>query len=83
MLDMNNYSCEICGAYITTPRIFELLSYEKAPEINVSSMSTNAPIYQQQQAKHKTIVVCDKCLNALNIRRSGLDNMNFSNSWMQ
>jgi len=78
MLDMNNYSCEICGVYIATPRIFELMSYEKAPEISMSSMSTNGPIYQQQ-AKHKTIVVCDKCLNALNLRRSRMDNINFSN----
>ena len=78
MLGMNNYSCEICGAYTATPRIFELMSYEKAPEINMSSMSTNGQIYQQQ-AKHKTIVVCDKCLNALYMRKYRMDNSNFSN----
>ena len=79
MLSMNNYSCEICGAYIVTPRIFELMSYEKAPEITMGSMSTNGQIYQQQ-AKHKTIVVCDTCLNALNLRRSKMDNLSFSNA---
>ena len=76
---MNNYgNCEICGAYTATPRIFELMSYEKAPEINMNSMSTNGQIYQQQ-SKHKTIVVCDKCLNALYMRRNRMDNSNFSN----
>lgn len=79
MLDMNNYNCEICGVYIATPRIFELMSYEKAPDILMSSMSTNGLIYQNQP-KHKTIVVCDKCLNALNMmRRNKINNSNFSN----
>ena len=70
---MSNKSCEICGHNAT--KSFELLSYE-AQQNNFYNSNM---MMSYQNPKKKTIYVCDACYNALNIRRSGIDNR-FSNS---
>ncbi len=70
---MTNNRCEVCGHNAT--KLFELMSYE-AQQNNF----INSNMMSYQNPKKKTICVCDACFNALNIRRSGVDNR-FSNQW--
>ena len=56
------------------------MSFEKNDDSPVYSMSSNGSLYYNPpQRKHKSIYVCDKCYNALYLRKSQLDNSNFSN----